>query len=99
MRQMSSVREERAKPKILALAAASQERVVSVSLTKAPDESAKAEKMASEPLIVKPLIMPTEGSMAVRQSHAELQAQEMTCSRKRVARLMRELDPAARRPR
>jgi putative transposase len=31
--------------------------------------------------------------------HAALQSQEITCARKRVARLMRELQLAARRPR
>jgi putative transposase len=36
--------------------------------------------------------------MVVQQSHAELKAQGIKCARKRVARLMRELELAARRP-
>src|SRR5436309_15130722 len=55
--------------------------------------------MASWLSAFKPLTMATEGCMAARQSHAELQAQGIKCSRKRVARLMREQELAVRRPR
>jgi transposase InsO family protein len=68
-------------------------------LAQASDESPKAEKMATSPNAFKRRTMPIEGSMGVR---ACMQSYKLRGSRARgirVARLMRELELAARRPR
>ena len=58
-----------------------------------------AEKMPNRPSQVKIAFQANRGVYGSPREHAELQAQGIMCARKRVARLMREQELFARRPR
>jgi putative transposase len=65
----------------------------------ASDESTQAEKMATSPNAFKRRTMPIEGSMGVRGCMQSYKLRGSHARGIRVARLMRELELAARRPR
>src|SRR5437879_6017722 len=65
----------------------------------ASDESTQAEKMATSPNAFKWRTMPIEGSMGVRGCMQSYKLRGSHARGIRVARLMRELELAARRPR
>jgi transposase InsO family protein len=66
-------------------------------IAETPDESAKAEKMASLPRI-QGAYHTNRGVYGSPRIHAELQAQVIRCARKRVARLMKEWELVVLRP-